>query len=168
MNSIQQNVNEVFKHSFNLAHVEEMYSKVNAIKSKSNTMNGLDECESVYLDLNYVLDSIRNKHDLKVNSGNIYTYSGTIWDIIKAEVENLFLSITDRLVDTMKVNISQLAQQLKGNLEKIDNNPSTLLEFLEMLNKLFILESDQNEVVNQFSKVTNLFETCKRNSTAID
>ena len=110
---------------------------------------------------------IRNKHDLKVNSGNIYTYSGTIWDIIKAEVENLFLSITDRLVDTMKVNIYQMARQLKGNLEKIDNNPSTLLEFLEMLNKLFILESDQNEVV-KFSKVTNLFETCKRNSTAID
>jgi len=47
MNSIQNNINEVFKHSFNLAHVEEMYSKVNAIKSKSNTMNGLDECESV-------------------------------------------------------------------------------------------------------------------------
>jgi len=64
-------------------------------------MNGLDECEQVYLDLNYVLDSIRNKHDLKVMSGNIYTYYGTIWDIIKAEVENLFLSITDRLVDTM-------------------------------------------------------------------
>ena len=64
-------------------------------------MNGLDECEQVYLDLNYVLDSIRNKHDLKVMSGNIYTYSGTIWYIIKAEFENLFLSITDRLVDTM-------------------------------------------------------------------
>lgn len=68
----------------------------------------------------------------------------------------------------MKYNISQLALQLKGNLEKIDNNPSTLLEFLEMLNKLFILESEQHEVVNQFSKVTNLFETCQKNSTAID
>ena len=42
----------VFNKTFNISNVEDIYNMVNNINIKSNSMDGLDECEQVLKDLN--------------------------------------------------------------------------------------------------------------------
>jgi len=45
--NIQSNIDNVFNKTFNISNVEDIYNMVNSINIKSNSMDGLDECEQV-------------------------------------------------------------------------------------------------------------------------